>query len=223
LYISEINDVAEINSDTYNDKKLAAWYKVLKFCEELAKNKVINYDYQSVKWQATWNYPLTKKCLFYLNASWMYNIWLKLDSKLVNDMVPVELPTYKQPNLYYGGYMITWAVPKNAPHKEEAIKFLLYLNRSDMAEKWARYTKCPSGIAGAVTSSAIGSNQFEEYTNGINTKYGSRKVNFIDDSRIIFGNTRHQLNNYSKEVIRGINTADEAMVEIRKELKNFRH
>ncbi len=222
LFISEIGDINEIYSDSYNEKKLEAWHKTLKVCEELAKNRAINYDIQSIKWQTSWNYTLTKKCLFYINASWMYNIWLKQDSKLVNDMVPVELPTFKQPNLYFGGYMITWAVPKNAPHKEEAIKFLLYLNRPDMAEKWARYTKCPTGIAGGVTSSAIGSNQFEEYNNGINKKYGSKKVNFIDDSQIIFGFTRRTLNNFNKEVIRGTITADEAMVEIRKQLRNFK-
>jgi ABC-type glycerol-3-phosphate transport system substrate-binding protein len=223
LYISEVGDVNEINSDSYNEKKLEAWHKALKVCEELSKNKAINYDIQSMKFNTTWNYPLTKKCLFYLNASWMYNIWKKQDSKLVNDMVPVELPTFRQPNLYFGGYMITWAVPKNAPHKEEAIKFLLYLNQPDMAEKWARYTKCPTGIAGGVTSSAIGTNQFEEYNDGINKKYGSKKVNFIDDSRIIFGNTRRQVKNLSKEVIGGTITADEAMVEIRKQLRNFKH
>jgi ABC-type glycerol-3-phosphate transport system substrate-binding protein len=222
LYISQIGDISEIDKDLYDEKKLEAWYKTLQVLETLAKNNIINYDYQSIKWQATWSYPLNKKCLFYLNASWMYNIWLKVDSKLVNDMVPVELPTFRKPALYFGGYMIPWAVPKNAPHKDEAIKFLLYLNTPDMAEKWARYTKCPTGIAGGVTSSAIGTNQFEEYNNGINQKYGSKKVNFIDDSRIIFGNTRRKLNNYSKEVIQGKVTADEAMVQIRNELRNFR-
>ncbi len=222
LYISQIGDINEIDKDLYDEKKLDAWYKTLQVFENLAKNNIINYDYQSMKWQATWSYPLNKKCLFYLNASWMYNIWLKVDSKLVNDMVPAELPTFRKPPLYFGGYMIPWAVPKNAPHKDEAIKFLLYLNTPDMAEKWARYTKCPTGIAGGVTSSAIGTNQFEEYNNGINQKYGSKKVNFIDDSRIIFGNTRRKLNNYSKEVLQGKITADEAMVQIRKELKNFR-
>lgn len=221
LYMSELNDIKEIYTDNYNDNKLNAWYNVLKICEELAKNKVINYDWTSMKWQATWNYPLTKKCLFYIQASWMYNIWLKQDSKLVNDMVPAELPTFKLPALYYGGYMITWAVPKNAPHKEEAIKFLLYLNTPDMAEKWARYTKCPTGIAGGVSSSAIGSNQFEEYNSGINKKYGAKKVNFIDDSRIIFGNTRRKINSYSKEVLQGKITADEAMIEIKKQLRTF--
>ena len=222
LYVSEIGDETELYSDSYNEKKLEAWHKVLKFCEELAKNNTFNYDIQSMKWQPTWNYPLTKKCLFYVNASWMYNIWLKQDSNLVNDMLPTELPTFKEPNLYFGGFMVTWAVPKNAPHKEEAIKFLLHLNQPDMAEKWARYTKCPTGIKGGVTTSAIGTNQFEEYNSGINKKFGTRKVNFIDDSRTIFGSTRHLVNNYYKEVSRGTMTADQAMVDIRKQLRNFR-
>jgi ABC-type glycerol-3-phosphate transport system substrate-binding protein len=220
LYISE---AGYSNDDSYTERKLEAWHKTLKFFEEIAKANAYNYDWKKFSWDESWDYPLTKKCFFYINASWMYAIWEKVDINLVQNMIPAELPTFKTPNIYMGGYQVTWAVPKNAPHREEAIKYLLFLNKPDYAEKWARYTKCPTGILGSVSSSALGMDHFEEFNYYIEKKYGLRKFNFIDDAEPILGNSRKKIKIFMPEVAFGQMTADEAMAEIRKELKNFTH
>lgn len=157
LYLSEAGYSI---ADSYNEKKLEAWHKTLKFFEELAKANAYNYNWQNFNWDNSWDYPLTKKCLFYINASWMYPIWENVNAKLVQNMEPAELPTFKPASIYMGGYMIPWAVPKNSPHREEAIKYLLFLNKPDYAEKWSRYTKCPTGILGSVSSTAMGMDHF---------------------------------------------------------------
>jgi len=40
------------------------------------------------------------------------------------------------------------AVLKNSPHRDQAVKLLMSLNKPDVAEKWARYTKSPTGVKG---------------------------------------------------------------------------
>jgi hypothetical protein len=51
----------------------------------------------------------------------------------VNYIMPTEQPAFKPPHLYMGAYQVIWAVAKDAPHKEEAIKVTLALNKSIIA------------------------------------------------------------------------------------------
>jgi ABC-type glycerol-3-phosphate transport system substrate-binding protein len=91
------------------------------------------------------------KCLFYLNGSWMYNIWEGKDAEKVMNCVPNEFPVFRECDAYPGGYMVMWGVLKNSPNRDEAVKFLLELNIPDIAEMWVQYTKCPTGIKGKLT------------------------------------------------------------------------
>ena len=101
--------------------------------------------------------------------------------------MPAEYPCFQKTSMYIGGYQIAWAVPKNAPHKDEAVKFLLAINSADIAERWVLYTKCPTGILGQMTDVSFGSDKFETYTYTIQKKYGMAKVPANLNSRL-FGN-----------------------------------
>lgn len=218
LFLSALNNTHVIYEDNYNDNKLNAFEQSIKAIELLEQNNAFPKNFNNIKWDKSVDYPLRKKSFFYLNASWMYNIWQKIDSAEVNNMVPAELPVFKPTNLYFGGYFITWAVPKNAVHRDAAVKFLLFMTRPDIAEKWSRYTKCPTGIKGNITSVALGLDPFENFTFGIQKKYELRKIPFVDDAAIFFGESKSTVNTHINEISDGTMTANEALADVYKQL-----
>jgi len=223
LYLSELGDLEEGLKDSYNEKKLSAFYKTLQAFEELSKYNAYSKSWKDNTFMKTVDFPLTHKCFFYVNASWMYNYWQKVDNGQLVNMIPCELPVFKPCDVYFGGYSVMWAVPKNAPHKEEAIKFILFMTNPDVAEKWNRYTKCPTGLKGNITSVSLGNDHFEEFTSTINSKYGSRKLSFnILDNNLVLGISRQNVKLHSIDVATGIMTADEGIADIRKQLKNYK-
>ncbi len=169
LFFSEIGNYNEImNTDEFSERKLNTWEKVLRELERLSAYKPISPDWGKTAWTETVNYPLAGKCLFYSNASWMYNIWLKQDSIKFRNMLPAEYPVFKNSPVCFGGYFVIWAVLKKSPHREQAVRFLLSLNKPDVAEEWSRNTKSPTGIKGNLTTYNFGLDKFEnyEYMNG---------------------------------------------------------
>jgi ABC-type glycerol-3-phosphate transport system substrate-binding protein len=130
-------------------------------------------------------------------------------------MMPAELPVFKPSPMTYGGYNITWAVPKNSPHKEQAIKFLLFLNSPDVAEKWIRYTKSPTGIKGKLAETNFGLDKFENFQYTIDKKYKGNKVSLGVDTRIFMGTS---ITSYINKIFSCEITADQAMRIIKNEL-----
>jgi hypothetical protein len=219
LFFSEVGDYNEIIDNKFSQKKLNAWEKVLHELERYSKYKPISPDWEKTTWTETTNYPLTGKCLFYSNATWMYNIWSKEDSSKLKNMLPTESPVFKASPICLGGYSITWAVLKKSPHRDQAIRFLLALNTPDFAEEWARYTKSPSGIKGNLTSVNFGFDKFEDFEYDIKEKYGEKKTPVCYNSLFCFGQGNENLNNFSLEVLFGKMTANQAITEIKKKIK----
>jgi ABC-type sugar transport system, periplasmic component len=218
LYLSEIADIEEIENYSFSEKKLQALNKVLHEIEKYSEYKPLPKNWRSLVWQKTHNYPVEDKCLFFVNGIWMYNIWLQYNPEKIKKMIPSELPVFKPSPLTIGGYHVTWAVPKNSPHKEQAIKFLLFLNTPDVAEKWARYTKSPSGIKSQLTQVYFGLDKFEDFQYTIEKKYGKNKMGFINNSRIYLGSDFQDISIPSVNVFSGEITADQAMQTIKKQI-----
>ena len=149
----------------------------------------------------------------------MYNIWLKYDKSKLKDIMPAEYPVFKTTNIYIGAYQIMWAVLKKAKHRDEAVKFLLAMNKPSFADQWVRYTKCPTGIKGSFTDSSFGKDQFELFTNHIAKRYGTRKYPLAANSEHILGISRKEIPNYYEEVIFGKISADDAIKKMRAALK----
>jgi hypothetical protein len=216
-FFSELNDYDALLNFRYSEKKINAWFKVLREMERLSVYKPLpNWKY--ISWTETVNYPLNGKCLFYANGSWMYNIWLKNDSVKLKNMMPTEMPVFKPTKVCFGGYFATWAVLKKAPHRENAVRLLLALNNPDVAEKWARYTKSPTGIKGNLTTYNFGFDKLENYQYMIEQKYGHNKVDVYNDSRFCLGTGNEAILDYSVEVLSGIYTAEQAIQKIKKNL-----
>jgi ABC-type glycerol-3-phosphate transport system substrate-binding protein len=220
LFLSELDNWRDCLKDNYNEKKIEAFRKTLKAFEELAKYNAYSKDWKSTEFMKSIDFPLKHKSFFYVNASWMYNYWQKVDDNEVNNMVPTELPVFKPSPVYFGGYSVMWAVPKNAPHKDEAVKFLLAMNSPDIAEKWSRYTKCPTGIRGNITSVSFGKDHFEDFTYNIDKRYGFNKLSFnYLDNNLVLGLSRRNVNLHIIDVATGQMTADEAIADIKRQLK----
>lgn len=219
LYISELNDRKEYFAKHASERKLKAWHKVLEGLEKLSAYEPLCDKWDTTGWQRSYPIMLRNKCLFFSNGSWMYSFWQELnDSNLVNIM-PTEYPVFQPAQTYIGGYQVIWAVPKNAPHREEAIKFLLAMNSSKVAEKWIRYAKCPTGIKGKLASISLGVDQFEDFTYKINEKYGRSNFFYVKRNDLLFGENFKKNTDFSYEVIQKQISADEAMAEIRRMLK----
>ena len=223
LFLSELDNWKEALKDNVTENKLKAFHKTLKAFEELSKYHAYSKSWKQTEFLPSLNYPMKHKSFFYVNASWMYNYWQKIANKEVINMVPNELPVFKPSPIYFGGYSVMWAVPKNAPNKEEAIKFLLFMNKPDIAEKWSRYAKCPTGIKGNVTSVTFGKDHFEDFIYNINKKYGFNKLSFnYFDNNLVLGVSRNKVNMHTIDVATGIMTADEAFADIKRQIKNVR-
>ncbi len=86
-----------------------------------------------------------------------------------------------------GGYNPLFAVAKDSPVREAAVKLLMSFTAPNISEKWVRYAKEPSGIRGNVSmagGSARGTDRFENFITYISDKYGgnvfdSKTVDYI--------------------------------------------
>lgn len=188
LFRSEFSDIAEVKSLTPSTKKLAVVKKVLESLEELGKYRPLIKDYEGLDWFGTRYYVLENKAVFTLaGAGWMYSHWRGIDKVKTMKMVPVEMPVYQPVNHYMGGYNPMFAVMNNSAVRDEATALLMSFSTPNVAEKWIRYSKGPSGIKGNISksgSSASDADQYDKFLNYISDKYGgnvfdSKTVDYI--------------------------------------------
>jgi ABC-type glycerol-3-phosphate transport system substrate-binding protein len=215
LYASLLDNPQEFFSGEITEKRLYAWSKTLEAIEQIAPYKPLNPEWRKVNWAKTNGNLINEECLFYINGSWMYNIWLALDKEKINNCMPAEFPSFKPPTVYPGGYQVMWAVLKNAPHKEEAIKFLLAMNKPEMAEMWVRYTKCPTGIKGNLTGVSFGQDQFENFSYHVQNVFKTNTYRYYESSAWVLNKQNDKTPIFFNEVIEGRLSASEAMRQIR--------
>jgi ABC-type glycerol-3-phosphate transport system substrate-binding protein len=218
MFYSLVGDYNEIVNPEYNPKKLEYLEKVLRVFEEISKYDPLPKDRSKISSDLARSFPLDEKCLLYPQGSWMYAYWHQIDKIKLRNMIPAELPSFTDHNpAYIGGYKACWAVPKNAPHKEEAIKLLKFWANEEVAEKWVRYTKCPTAVKGAVTTTTLGFDQFEDYQYYIIKKYGLHMLNPVDNS-CFFGEKNKTIAVPVMDIIEKKQTVDEVMANIKKQI-----
>ncbi|HPR30707.1 MAG TPA: ABC transporter substrate-binding protein [Prolixibacteraceae bacterium] len=218
MYASLLPDQTELFKKRITPQRLNAWEKTLQTLEELSQYQPCNPRWKEVHWANTTASLLNGECLFYVNGSWMFNIWQGLDASKVMDCMPVEFPGFSKLRVYPGGYMVTWAVLKNAPHKEEAIRFLLAMNKPSMAEMWVRTTKCPSGIKGNLTGVSFGNDHFEDFSYYIQNQYSGNTYRYYETSSWVLNTEHEETPIYFFDVFNGQMSAREAMQRIRRSI-----
>ncbi len=186
LLKSEIGDFNKTLEPTGSASKNAAFKKTLKSFEELGKYKPLYKKHKQSLWYATRQVPLNDEVLFYVNGIWMYSQWMSIDEEQAEKMLPAELPVFREVAFYQGGYIPVWAVWKDAPHKKEAVKFMKFWSRPQVAEKWVKYTMAPTGVQGHLTTGTEGEHPFAVWQAKITQKYGGN-IYYIPNTAYIFG------------------------------------
>ncbi len=224
LLKSEIGDFRKSLENKGSAEKNAAFKKTLEALEELGKYKPLIKNHKENIWFQTRQTPLNDKVLFYVNGIWMYNHWMSIDEEKTKKMFPAELPVLKEVPFYQGGYIPTWAVWKNAPHKEEAINLMQFWSRPQVAEKWARYTMASTGLRGHATTGTESAHPFAVWQRKITEKYDG-KIYYIPSTAYIFGaegNNALLLNDVKEEILKlldGQTTSQEAYDRIMAKVK----
>lgn len=111
-----------------------------------------------------------------------------------------------------------WGVLKNSPHRDEAVKFLLAMNKPSMAETWVRQTKCPTGIKGNLTDITFGKDHFENFSHHVQTAYKDNSYRYSEKNAWILNNKNEDKNLFFNEVIEGKLTADEAFKKLKQQI-----
>jgi hypothetical protein len=214
LFFSLLHGFNEINDIRFSEKKMHALEQTFQAYGALAKYHPLRKNSERLKidWSRDNDYPLKDSCLFFVNGSYMYNIWELKDRAAISKILPCELPVFNPSDTYIGDFSPNWCVPLNSPHRKEAIQMMMYLCRPEMAEKWVRYTKCPSGIKGNLTENAFGIDAFEDFQYTINKKYGTRLVS-KGDYKIITGEQNNIPLNTTL-VLSGLVSGEDAMKRI---------
>jgi ABC-type glycerol-3-phosphate transport system substrate-binding protein len=155
--------------------------------------------------------------LLYINASWIYNDWENIDKDKLLNMHPAELPTFDSRGICYNvGYQASLAVLKNAPNRDNAIKLMKYLTRSDVSEKWVG--KSPTAIKGNLTSVNLGREQFENFEYTMNLKYGTHLLAAYDN-RYILGIKNKDVKIPFIEILEKKLTASKAIQNFKRQIK----
>jgi len=215
LYASLLDSREEFFASEITEKRLLAWEKTLEGMELISKFQPLNPKWTETEWTNTTGSLLNEECLFYVNGSWMYNIWMGIDEQKTMNCMPAELPSFGSFKTYPGAYQITWGVLKNAPNRDEAVKFLLAMNKPEVAETWGRFTKCPTGIKGKLSNVTFGGDQFENFSKYIQTHFGTNTYRYYASSAWVLDDSHATTPIFYTEVITGKMTAKAAMEKIR--------
>ena len=113
-----------------------------------------------------------------------------------------------------------FAVLKNSPVKDEAVKLMMSFSTPNVAEKWVRYAKGPSGIKGNISNAGDtnkDTTQFDTFITYITDKYGanvfdSKTVDYILGAK--YKDLTLPFTQHLGAVMDGKATADQAYAQI---------
>ncbi len=222
LVKSWIADYTATTTEQSSPLKLEAMYKGFQAFEALGKYRPLIDSYATNAWFLTRDVPLNDKALFYISGTWMYSRWRDIDVVKAAKMLPTELPVFKPVNYCLGGFIPTWAVMKDAPHRETAVRLLMSMATPKVAEKWVQYTKTPTGLAGDFSKATMGSDVYEVYQRTMSERYGSR-VQYSFNAAYLLGKQNSLLQKDIVAVLwsllEGKTTADQAMESIQAKMR----
>lgn len=192
-----------VNNTLKEFEKMAAFKPLVKYYNGTDKDKAL----------------LDEEVLFVFTYTYSYNRLAKIDKAKAQNLVPVKIPVFeKSPMYYYGKFQPVWAVFKNAPNKENAVKVMKLLCTNDFAQQWLNLTKNPTALKSRISTSELAQDQFDRFYTQIDKEYGSN-VFEINLSRTIFGQNNSSVAILPEAVLNGELTADEFYTNIVKKLK----
>lgn len=223
LIISELD---QLSSSSNKAESMRVLKKALDVMEKLSKLNPTKMYSEEISGQ---DYILNEKALFMINSSIIYNKWQFEDKKKVLNMIPTELPVFeKRGKAYIGRYQAVFAIFKNAPNKEYAIKLMKYMCENDQVEKWLALTKSPTGLKSLINSSDFGMDNIDLFNKQIDKDFGKNivkdkfsKNNKTDKvtSEFLFGERYAEIDIPIADVIAGKKTANEAYEYVKRQFR----
>lgn len=192
-------------------------YQVLKIFEELGKYNPLTPKAEHNIWSETTDQILKDETVFFINGTWMYSIWNKIDSVKVQKIMPCELPVIKPYTFYPAEFLAGSAIPKNAPHKNAAIKFMKSLCSKDFAEDWITYTKSPTGLNQHIQATGLGGDHYEKFIQHIDQKY-KNNLHIASNWPFFFG-VNVDFNKNIHEMLKGNMTAEAGIQWIKDQIE----
>ncbi len=137
--------------------------RVLNTFEKLAQFNPVLFSNPDNNWNDAARLLMEDKALFLIEPTWRYSMLNKDWPRLLKKLRVAQMPGFEKQTYYVGGFMPTWAVMKNSPNRDAAIRLMQFWSRPEIAEKWVRYTKNPTGLAGNLYDPEYGQDLFAEY------------------------------------------------------------
>jgi len=213
LFSSAVGDLASVREEVLTEDKRAALLKTFEALEKLGSFGPLSDSYDKNVWWDTRDRVLNGEALFFVNGSWMYSHWMDIDAAKTQRMMLAELPVFQPVDFTIGSFTPQFAVLKNAPNAEAAVDLLMFWATPKVAEKWVRYTKAPTGLAGNLSTSDAGDDQFERFQHRMNETYQGQ-LHFSDNVGFILGEENKLLtgtvNEQVVQLLAGRTTAREA-------------
>jgi ABC-type glycerol-3-phosphate transport system substrate-binding protein len=143
--------------------------RILDLFETLGQLAPMPGTQKEASWQDAARLLNEDKALFLADPTWRYNMIQKNNPELLQKLRLAQMPGFGKQRYYAGGFMPVWAVMKNSPNRDSAIRLMQFWSRPEIAEKWARYTKNPTGLAGNLYDPEYGLDMFAEYQRKLTT------------------------------------------------------
>jgi len=154
------------------------------------------------------------KSLFILHSSWINLIWQKSNPAGEKTMYPCEIPSIdnmKAP-FYSGIYSSIFVVPKNAENRKAAEMLMQFISSQETAEKWIKYSKCPTGLKNQISYSDFGTDEYSKFSAHISGKYQDR-LDEVNLESVLF-NSNKNIDFQEAKVINGEISADAALQSV---------
>jgi len=137
--------------------------QVLDTFEKLGRLHPLLYNTSTNTWTDAARLLAEDKALFLIDPTWRYSMLQQNMPQLLLKLRLAQMPGYQKQQNYAGGFIPVWAVMKHSPNRDTAVKLMQFWSRPEIAEKWVRYTKSPTGLAGNLYDPEYGNDQFAEY------------------------------------------------------------
>lgn len=146
--------------DNRPETTASAIRQILEAFEKLGRLHPVS---RSDTWQDAARLLTENKALFLIDPTWRYNMLESSFPQALHKIRLAQLPGFQKQQYYVGGFMPVWAVMKNSPNRAAAIRLLQFWSRPEIAERWIRYTKSPTGLAGNLYDPEYGGDLFAKY------------------------------------------------------------
>lgn len=201
-------------------ESLAAMEKTYKAFEQLSAYNVLDQhmEYSHLAYDIAQRILFDKQCLFNLQPTWIILFWNKSNPEGLKKMRPCEIPSFagKVSPYYSGFFQAIFVVPKYANNPEAGKRFIRYITSTETADRWVKYSKCPTGMKNTISYTDFGQDMYEKFFQHLQKKYGNNQVD-VRLNELLF-NTKKTLNFRYTDVLEGRLSATEAMAQLRRQL-----